>query len=967
MTDDKMFRDPPAPYRAKPFWALNGKLEKRHLKFQIERMKEMGFGGAFLHARTGLVTEYMSEEWLDLICYAAKLLHENGMEAYLYDEDRWPSGTCGGLVTENPAFRAKAMLYESADNPSSVPGEQLLGMFALTFEQGEMRAFRPVSSPAERRPCEIVLRFFYRLMAADDFYNGNSYTDTMDRAATDRFLELTHEKYARALGGMLGKEILGVFTDEPHRGPFLNGFSKKEKDGAREIPYTPRLFEEFYRRRGYRLEERLPVLWFGSGEEFCKETYDLIETEQELFLENFVKPCREWCAAHKLVFTGHFLHEDNLASQTTMVGSVMRCYEFMDHPGMDNLTENNYVYTVPRLVASAARQLGKPFVLDELYAATGWKMRLSDYKKTGDWQSALGVTLRCPHLSWYTMKGEAKRDYPASILHQNAWSRDYALVETYFARLHYLMKAGEQTADTVIVNPVESTWGLTAEGVYRDCFTAVNPRYRKIEESYAALCKELVFSGCEADYLDEGIFAEHGRVEKDRLICGVVSYTNVILCENLELRSSTLSALKAFLRGGGRMLIIGDLPRYLDGVPHDFTADFASAERCGSLKDAVPWVKATEKLRIESSVPLIAARRKTEDGWLVFLLNPPECGAAQAQVRISSALACAGLDLRTGEREPIPFRREGGDLILERKFPEDGELMLELSDRPAPPAPPPATYESVPLPRIFRYALDEPNCLVLDRAVCRTDGEFCGEGYVLDLDAAVRKKFGLPQKGNGMIQPWFRRRMSGPGKKLCRLCLIFCFYTEKPPLAARLMTEFPDAEITLNGIPASGKTCGTDLDNCFRLADLPDAFRKGENRLEISFDYTEETDVESVYLCGEFGVSPQNVLTALPETLSEGDWNGQGLPYYSGTVTLLAPLPAGRYRAEIDGLGCALMKVNGESLAFSPYAAEFRSEGELRLSFVMTRRNLFGCTDEKGNRTPAPQGMLFPVRLFRRS
>ena len=108
--------------------------------------------------------------------------------------------------------------------------------------------------------------------------------------------------------------------------------------------------------------------------ELCKQMYDFIEVEEELFLESFAKPYYEWCRRNNLLVTGHVLHEDNLASQTTMCGSVMRYYEYMDYPGMDNLCELNYAYNVPALVRSAARQLGKKFVLDELYAATGWKM-----------------------------------------------------------------------------------------------------------------------------------------------------------------------------------------------------------------------------------------------------------------------------------------------------------------------------------------------------------------------------------------------------------------------------------------------------------------------------------------------------------------------------------------------------------------------------------------------------------------
>lgn len=63
------FKNPENKYRSAPFWALNGKLKKKQLASQISTMKEMGFGGVFLHSRTGLETEYLSDEWMDITNY----------------------------------------------------------------------------------------------------------------------------------------------------------------------------------------------------------------------------------------------------------------------------------------------------------------------------------------------------------------------------------------------------------------------------------------------------------------------------------------------------------------------------------------------------------------------------------------------------------------------------------------------------------------------------------------------------------------------------------------------------------------------------------------------------------------------------------------------------------------------------------------------------------------------------------
>ena len=64
---NELFRNPTSEYRGTPFWAWNCKLEKEELERQIEVLKEMGFGGFHMHSRSGLSTEYLSEEFMDMV------------------------------------------------------------------------------------------------------------------------------------------------------------------------------------------------------------------------------------------------------------------------------------------------------------------------------------------------------------------------------------------------------------------------------------------------------------------------------------------------------------------------------------------------------------------------------------------------------------------------------------------------------------------------------------------------------------------------------------------------------------------------------------------------------------------------------------------------------------------------------------------------------------------------------------
>ena len=131
MTDLRTeFINPPTRYRGAPFWSWNDRLQVEELARQVHDMKAHGMGGFFMHSREGLETEYLSEEWMTCIRETVKAAKEAGTYAWLYDEDRWPSGAAGGLVPARggDAFRAKALTMERIEG-EFVPDDDALAVF----------------------------------------------------------------------------------------------------------------------------------------------------------------------------------------------------------------------------------------------------------------------------------------------------------------------------------------------------------------------------------------------------------------------------------------------------------------------------------------------------------------------------------------------------------------------------------------------------------------------------------------------------------------------------------------------------------------------------------------------------------------------------------------------------------------------------------------------------------------------
>lgn len=114
------------------------------------------------------------------------------------------------------------------------------------------------------------------------------------------------------------------------------------------------------------------------------------------------------------------LNEDSLKAQVDSTGGIMACYEYFHQPGVDWLGRRIASPFMPKQLGSAARQLGRK-TLSESFALSGLDVSPNELKWIAQWQMVNGVTSFCPHLEDYTLRGERKRDYPASLFYQLPW------------------------------------------------------------------------------------------------------------------------------------------------------------------------------------------------------------------------------------------------------------------------------------------------------------------------------------------------------------------------------------------------------------------------------------------------------------------------------------------------------------------------------------------------------------------
>ena len=71
-------------------------LDPERLRSALRLFAERGCAGVFMHGRTGLEVEYLSEDWWDRIGVIVEECERLGLKAWIYDEYNWPSGPAGG-------------------------------------------------------------------------------------------------------------------------------------------------------------------------------------------------------------------------------------------------------------------------------------------------------------------------------------------------------------------------------------------------------------------------------------------------------------------------------------------------------------------------------------------------------------------------------------------------------------------------------------------------------------------------------------------------------------------------------------------------------------------------------------------------------------------------------------------------------------------------------------------------------
>lgn len=927
-------KNPPKKYRPAPFWSWNEKLDPAETVRQIELMDEAGLGGFFMHARGGLQTEYLSEEWFANVKASIDRAKETDMWAWGYDENGWPSGFGSGAVNGlGLKYQQKYLRCEITEEAKIT--EHTIGNV-------------PVGG-----------KNYHLYFDVNPFY-----VDTLDKEVIAEFLKSTYDKYTDRFGHGVGG-MKGFFTDEPQ-------VSRKG------LPWSFVLEKEYMATYHEALLPLLPAM-FADLPGYQQVRYRFWKLVCDLFAEAFNGQIQRWCKENGQLYTGHVACEEGFGDHITSNGTCMPLYEYMDLPGMDHLGRFLASLQTEMQLTSAAHQLGKKNILSETFALCGWNVSFEDLRWIYESQMVHGITWLCQHLQGYSLRGIRKRDYPASLFRHQPWWKEYRTFNDMVSRIGYLLAEGAIDHKILVLHNIPSAW---SEFAYFETAAKASNLYCQY-----MLDTMNVLEDAQLQYHlgDDRLMERYGSIENGHLKVGTQSYEVVVVPPALCLGEATFKLLQEFKAQGGLILFVEQAPTLLAGAPSDALAALIAesplvglAQLTDALPDSVRTIDLSYDKTGDNHAIAAAVRRFAEEGMTMYYLVNPNDTSKEITATVAGQSATQ-FDPVSGEELPVCFTAKEKQITISAPLAARSSLIFFVYNDASVASATPKTEALTPITDLLDGAWSlktDDNALTLDTC----DLYFEGEPVATNLPISdVQEKacaFGRKVK----TEVVYHFTVKEDGFERCRLVV------ETPELF----------DITVNGQSIDTTDLGYYHDPAFRMLDIRPAVKVGENEIRMTCDFEQskavyeslekslvfeseknklsyDMEIEAVYVVGDFAVRTDAPFTSLerrglrtaggfyianrPATAVPGNMAEQGYPFFAGNMTFTKTITLSADELQnrsftIDRLCSTVtaLRVNGKDagqILWRPYEKDISDllvpgENEIEVTVTGNLRNLLG-------------------------
>ena len=610
------FQTPPVEYGLTQWWGWDGPMTEAVIKRDLDAFKARGVNIVTIEPGYDMPAAYLSEGWFELMKIAVEQAKQRNMRIWIVDEGKYPSGFAGGKFSkERPDLRMQALVVaeritaKSGETVTRQLSPETVGVIAVDQDDKNSQIIATKlgqlqwTAPAKGSWQILVIQHQFRTSDTRSVNNPTrgkdmsaALFDYLDPAATLQFLAFTHEKYKKYFGGEFGKTVLGFRGDEPDYS--ING-----------IPWTPAIFAEFRRKKGY------DVIPFAASffaprlsEEQQRAKADYWDVWSDIFRDNFFKVQADWCAANQMQYLVHLNHEDDLPKLVRSEGDFFKDMRYVQMPGIDAIWDQIWMDKVsdfPKLASSAAHLFGQPRAFTESFAAYRPPPNPEQARWIINQQMVRGINMIevMFQLSTATPRGGPK-----------GWiaSDDFPGIVNYVNRASYLLSIGRPAAHIALYMPTTSLW-------FGDDGT---------NKSLLAIAQKLLEQQRDFDLVDEQMLSSGLKLEGGELrnLSGQ-GYKTVIIPSINTISKSALSRLRAFQKAGGKVIFLGQEPFRVNdktflNAARKANIDWAIREPSGEFTNFVLNSLPPADVVLDQKVPGIKClHRRWKDADIYFFFN----------------------------------------------------------------------------------------------------------------------------------------------------------------------------------------------------------------------------------------------------------------------------------------------------------------------------------------------------------
>ena len=587
------------------WWWLGSAVDKENLRWTMKQYADHGIGAVEITPLYGVQGNqknnipFLTDRWMEMLREVQKNGKELGIEVDMATGTGWPFG--GPWVPLEESACKVIFVEKDITSKGTLPNMSLPKEEAANTKLDRMIAYDKdgqvvdVKSPDATKVIAVYIK--YGVMKVKRAAPGGEgwVIDHFDKQAVAHYLQHIEAAFER--------------TGTPYPHTFFN-----DSYEVANATWTPTLFEEFEKRRGYQLQTVLPLLIHAAdyekaggknAEKALQVLSDYRETLGDLLLENFTHQWTAWAHSHGAI-TRNQAHGSP--------ANLIDCYAAVDIPEIEgfglselgikglrtdpgNTRKNDSDYSMFKYAPSAAHVCGKPYTSSETFTwlTEHFRTSLSQLKPDLDLMFCSGVNHIFFHGTCYSPKDDPWPGWKfyASIdmSPTNTIWRDAPFFMQYVERCQSFLQWGQPDNDFLVYLPIRDMWKKNPDKLLMQfsihAMGALAPEFRQ-------MILDIDRAGFDCDYISE------------RLLMNVIYKDGMLQTEG----GTRYKAL--IIPGSGNMP--EKVKTHIKALQQQGAAIIYGVDNTAMNKAAKPEI-------MKSQYGLKAIRRKNDKGYHYFIAN----------------------------------------------------------------------------------------------------------------------------------------------------------------------------------------------------------------------------------------------------------------------------------------------------------------------------------------------------------